>query len=417
MRSVVAALGCTVFLLPGCGGGNDTKAYLSYSAAPATGGQVTRAASNAGFDAWIRDFRPRAIAQGVTPATFERSFRDVQYRPDVIERDRSQSEFTRTIWDYLDSAVSDTRIENGRKMLAQHRQVLDQIEARYGVEKEVVVAVWGMESSYGSYRGSTPVIDALATLAYDGRRGAFFEEQLVAALKIVQAGDVHPRAMTGSWAGAMGHTQFIPTSYLSYAVDHHGDGRRDIWSDDPSDALASTAAYLARHGWTKGQPWGVEVSVPAGFSYGLAGKGTKKPVGEWAALGLRRVDGRPLPDHGAASVLLPAGARGPAFLIFDNFRVIARYNAADSYVMGVGHLSDRLRGGAPFQTAWPRNDRALTAAERTELQERLTRAGFNTNGSDGKIGPDTIAAIRQYQLAHGLTADGYASLDLLKRLR
>ncbi len=335
----------------------------------------------------------------------------------MIEKDRNQSEFTKAIWDYLDSAVSDSRVSNGKAALRQNRRLLDQIEARYGVDKEVVVAVWGLESSYGTYRGDTPLIEALATLAFDGRRGSFFESQLIAALKIVQAGDVDPRQMTGSWAGAMGHTQFIPTSYLAYAVDFTGDGKRDIWSDNPADALASTAAYLARFGWTKGQPWGVEVQLPRGFDFGLTGERVKKSPAEWAALGVRDVDGGKVPNHGAASILMPAGARGAAFMIFQNFHVIERYNTADAYVIGVGHLADRLKGGRAIQANWPREDRALVFAERKELQERLSKAGFSTGGVDGKIGPNTIAAIRAYQRSIGMIPDGYASLDILRRLR
>ena len=373
--------------------------------------------ANAGFDRWIASFRPRALAAGIRPDTFDRAMRGLSYNTNVIERDRTQAEFTKTIWDYLDSAVSDTRVRNGKAALADHRRLLERIEATYGVEKEVVVAVWGLESAYGTFRGTTPVIEALATLAYDGRRGRFFEGQLIDALRIVQAGDIDPRAMTGSWAGAMGHTQFIPSSFLAYAVDFTGDGRRDIWGDDPADALASTAAYLARFGWTRGQPWGMEVSLPEGFDYALTGERIRKAGREWNGLGVRDATGRPVPDHGPASILVPAGSRGAAFMIFDNFRVIERYNAADAYVIAVGHLSDRIAGGPPIRAGWPRGDRALLQAERVELQERLTRAGFSTGGVDGKIGPKTIAAVRAYQRAAGLVPDGYASLDILKRLR
>lgn len=382
---------------------------------PLTRMQVSTA--NRGFQRWIDGFRGRAQANGISGRTFDAAFRDVRYNTDVIQRDRNQSEFVKPIWDYLDSAASDTRVQNGRDALRRHARLLDRIEARYGVDKEVVVAIWGMESAYGEYRGKTPIVEALATLAYDGRRGRFFEEQLIAALKIIQAGDTDARHMTGSWAGAMGHTQFIPTSYLAYAVDFTGDGRRDIWSDDPADALASTAAYLARFGWTKGQPWGVEVRLPRGFDHRLADRGVKRMPSDWAALGVRDMDGRPVRDYGRASVLLPAGARGAAFMIFDNFRVIERYNAADAYVIGVGHLSDRIRGAGPMRADWPRGDRALVLAERKELQERLTRAGFDTNGVDGKIGPNTIAALRAYQRSVGMIPDGYASLEVLKRLR
>ncbi len=373
--------------------------------------------SNAGFARWIDGFRGRARAQGISNATLDRAFAGVQYNTDVISRDRNQAEFTKALWEYLDSAVSDTRIRNGRAALRKHRRTLERIEAAYGVDKEVVVAVWGLESAYGAYRGTTDVIEALATLAYDGRRGRFFEQQLIAALKILQAGDVAPRNMTGSWAGAMGHTQFIPTSYLAYAVDFTGDGRRDIWAEDPTDALASTAAYLKRFGWRQGHPWGVEVRLPQGFNFGLAGRSNARSVAAWESLGVRDVGGGSVPNYGSAALLLPAGAQGPAFLIFKNFSVIERYNAADSYVIAVGHLSDRLKGGDEFVADWPRDDRSLRFAERKELQQRLTAAGFSTKGVDGKIGPNTIAAIRSYQQAAGLVPDGYPSMALLEKLR
>jgi len=378
---------------------------------------TTLATANLGFDRWLADFRGRATAQGIQADVLDAALTGIRYNTDVIQRDRNQSEFTKQIWDYLDSAASETRVENGRAALRDNARLLARIEERYGVEAEVVVAIWGLESAYGTYRGSTPIIEALATLAHDGRRGAFFEEQLLAALRIAQDGDVSPRAMTGSWAGAMGHTQFIPTSYLAYAQDFDGDGRRDIWSEDPSDALASAAAYLARFGWTKGQPWGVEVQLPQGFDYAQTGERTKKSSAEWAALGVRDVAGSRVPDHGRASILLPAGARGAAFMIFDNFHVIERYNTADAYVIGVGHLSDRIRGAGPLRSGWPREDRNLRFAEKREMQERLTLEGFDTQGVDGIIGPNTIAAIRAFQKTQGLTPDGYASYDVLQRLR
>jgi membrane-bound lytic murein transglycosylase B len=375
------------------------------------------AGSTAGLDQWIARFGPRAKAAGISQATLDRAFRGVKYNASVIDKDRHQTEFTKTIWDYLDIAASEDRVANGKKALRKYARVLDRIEATYGVDKEVVVAIWGLESAYGSTRGRIPVIEALATLAYDGRRGAFFEGQLIAALKILQSGDVTPADMTGSWAGAMGHTQFIPTSYLAYAVDFTGDGKRDIWSDDPTDALASTAAYLAKSGWTKGRPWGIEVALPQGFDYGGTGDRVRRSVAEWQALGVRTVAGGRLPDHGTASVLLPAGARGAAFLIFSNFQVIERYNTADAYVIGVGHLADRIRGGAPFRADWPRDDRALTFDERVEMQERLVKAGFDPGSVDGKIGPNTIAGVRAFQRAIGMIPDGYPSLEILKRLR
>jgi membrane-bound lytic murein transglycosylase B len=313
--------------------------------------------------------------------------------------------------------VSDLRVENGQTALRDNRRLLERMESTYGVPKEVVVAVWGLESSYGANRGDIPVIEALATLAYEGRRGPFFEAQLIGALKILQTGDARLDNFTGSWAGAMGHTQFIPSSFHSFAVDFNGDGRRDIWSDDPTDALASTAAYLAKSGWQKGVPWGIEVTLPAGIDYELAGNGQAKPTADWAALGLRDATGGTLPDIGPAELLLPAGAQGAAFLITPNFRAIERYNTADAYVIAIGHLSDRLAGGPPIRATWPRQDRALTGDERRELQTRLTAAGFDTGGVDGKIGPKTLAAVRAFQRSLGLVPDGYASPGILQRLR
>lgn len=377
----------------------------------------TQAAPVMGFDDWLRAFRARALAQGIDPQVLDAAFADVRPDPDVIRRDRNQSEFTKTIWDYLDSAASDLRVKNGKAALRKQQARLEQIEAQYGVEKEIVVAIWGLESSYGSFRGDMDVIRSLATLAHDGRRSSFFEGQLLAALQILQSGDVAARQMTGSWAGAMGHTQFMPTSYLDHAVDFTSDGKRDIWSDGPADALASTANYLKHFGWVSGQPWGIEVALPDGFDYTLANREIEKSAADWARLGVKALDGKPLLDHGPASVLLPAGSKGAAFLIFGNFAVLERYNTADAYVIGVGHLADRIRGGQTIQGNWPRGDRALTLAEREEMQQRLTTAGFDTQGIDGKIGPKTIGAVRAYQVAHGLTPDGYASLHLLSRLR
>ena len=386
-------------------------------AAPVEAAPVELAASNARFQSWIKAFRRRAAAKGISGSTFDRAFRGVRYDADVIKRDRNQSEFTKTLWDYLDSAASDTRIANGKAAVAKYRATLDRIEARYGVDKEVVAAIWGLESAYGTFRGSKDLVGSLATLAFDARRGKFFEGQLVAGLTILQAGDVAPRNMTGSWAGAMGHTQFIPTSYLDYAVDFTGDGKRDIWGDDPTDALASTANYLAKFGWVKGQPWGVEVTLPKGFDYALANRKILKSPGQWGAMGIKATGGQTVRNYGQASILLPAGAKGAAFMIFKNFSVIERYNTADAYVIGVGHLSDRLKGGPAIKSGWPRGDRALKFNERKEMQRLLTAKGFDTKKIDGRVGPLTIEAVRGYQRSIGMVPDGYASLDILKRLR
>ncbi|MEQ6249621.1 lytic murein transglycosylase [Sulfitobacter sp. HNIBRBA3233] len=371
----------------------------------------------ASMEQWITDFRPRALEAGITGAVYDRHMQDLSFDPLVVERDRNQSEFTKTIWEYLSTAVSDLRVANGRAALDKQREALTDIEAEYGVPAQIVAAIWGLESAYGTFRGSDPVLRSMASLAYDARRAAFFEAQVIAALDILQSGDTTAASLTGSWAGAMGHTQFMPTSFIDHAVDWTGDGKRDIWGDDPRDALASTAAYLKKNGWTTGQPWGVEVRLPEGFDYLLASRDVRKPAADWAALGVTDTGGEPVRDHGLASILLPAGAEGAAFMIFDNFEVLESYNTADAYVIAVGHLADRIVGAGPLKGSWPTQDRALSFDERIELQERLTQAGFDTQMIDAKIGPLTINAVRGWQVSKGLLPDGYASPRLLERLR
>ena len=380
-------------------------------------GAVQRTASaDAEFAQWLTGFRARALAEGISRPTLDSALVGARFQAGIIRHDRNQSEFSKQIWDYLDTAVSQARIASGRAALKAHGATLRLIEQEYGVDKEIVAAIWGLESAYGAVRGDTPLIEALATLAFDGRRGDFFEGELLAALRILQSGDVAPRAMTGSWAGAMGHTQFMPSSYLAHAVDFTGDGRRDIWSDDPSDALASTAAYLHHFGWQPGQPWGVEVRLPEGFDLARARRDLMQAPPVWAAEGIRDMSGRPVPDHGRASILLPGGADGPALMIFDNFEVLERYNKADAYVIGVGHLSDRLKGRPAFQTGWPRQLRAINGAERRELQRRLKDRGFDVEKIDGIVGPNTINAIRAFQQSAGLRPDGFATEALLEAL-
>ena len=370
-----------------------------------------RPVPNAGWDAWVEGFKTRAAGRGIAQGTIDTAFRGAGFLPEVIEKDRNQTEFKRSLEDYLNIAASDERVSLGRQMYAQYGGTLRAIESRYGVEAHVVAAVWGLESFFGTRRGNVPVVSALSTLAYEGRRGEFFESQLTAALRILQAGDTSPGAMTGSWAGAMGHTQFIPTSYLEFAVDFTGDGRRDIWSDDPSDALASTAAYLQRSGWTPGLPWGMEVTLPAGFNAGLLGRGKGKSAAEWSAMGVRAAGGGTL----AGGSIIDGG--GPAFLLTQNFATILRYNNAQNYAIGVGHLSDRILGRGPVQASFGPDATGMTKADRQELQRLLTARGFDTEGSDGVIGAKTKAAISAYQASAGLLVTGEPSLDLLRRLR
>jgi lytic murein transglycosylase len=364
-------------------------AACNSAAPPVFGDQVAerlasdlRPVPNQDYAAWVAAFRSRAGNYGLSDATLSVGFRNTGYLPGVVTRDRNQTEFNRSLEDYLSIAASDERIAKGRAAFARHRSTLAALEDRYGVDAKIIAAIWGLESFYGERRGDVSVISATSTLAFDGRRGAFFERQLVAALKILQDGDITAERMTGSWAGAMGHTQFIPTSYQSFAVDFTGDGRRDIWSDDPSDALASTAAYLARNGWTAGVPWGEEI------------------------------------DAGASSgnVIQPQPG-GPRFAITSNFRAIKRYNNSDAYAIGVGHLADRIGGDGPLRTQFPPDENGMTKDDRVALQERLTATGFDTDGNDGVIGPNSQKAISAYQASRGLSATGVPSLELLRGLR
>ncbi len=403
--------------------GAATVLAVALSPRPQARGRVPQqtvpfvASNPGGFAAWQAGFRARALRAGITAQTFDTAFAGAQFLPRIVELDQNQSEFTKQIWDYLDTAVSESRVRNGKRYFAEHQRVLERVERQYGVKAEIVAAIWGLESAYGSMRGNSRVIDAMASLAFEGRRRAYFETELIAALRILQSGDTVPARMTGSWAGAMGHTQFMPTSYLAHAVDATGDGRRDIWGDSPTDALASTANYLKASGWVTGQPWGMEVTLPRGFDYAQTGERTKRPVRYWASLGVRLANGAAIPDHGQSSILVPAGSKGAAFVIFDNFHVIETYNPADAYVIGVGHLADRIAGGGPIRGSWPRGDRALSLSEKIQLQHSLERAGFSPGKFDGIIGPNTINAIQRYQASIGVTPDGYASARLLERLR
>lgn len=356
-------------------GGCSTSATTAVST-PRAVDPAAQVVPNAGWDAWVAAFKSRAASQGISQGTLSRGFRGAGFLPGVIERDRNQTEFKRSFEDYLAILANDDKVAQGRAAFARERSKLNAIEAKYGVPANVVAAIWGVESNFGTRRGTIPVISATSTLAYEGRRGAFFEKQLLAALRILQTGDTTADRLVGSWAGAMGHTQFIPTSYQLFAVDFTGDGRRDIWADDPSDALASTAAYLARSGWQRGQAWGRETT-----SGGLQ------------------------PDPG-----------GPRFDVGQNFRAIKRYNNSDNYALGVGHLADRLAGGGPLRTPFGPDKYGLTIDQRKRLQTRLTAQGFDTGGADGVLGPKSKAAIASYQASIGQAATGNPSPALLAGL-
>ncbi|MCI4429468.1 MAG: lytic murein transglycosylase [Burkholderiales bacterium] len=369
-----------------------------------------------GFARWVTGFRASARAAGITAATLRAAFDAVQYLPRVIELDRAQPEFERTVWDYLDSAVSPQRVARGQEKLLQVRDAAEAAAERYGVAPGIMVAIWGIESRYGDIVGSTPTIDALATLGFEGRRRDWARGELLATLKIVQSGDIARAQMIGSWAGAMGQTQFLPSSFLAYAVDADGDGRRDIWGS-VADVLASTANYLARAGWRAGEPWGAEVQLPPGFDVSRAAVSVRKPTAQWVAEGVRSIDDAALPKYADGAILLPAGARGPAFLVGPNFRAILRYNNSTSYALAVGLLAQRIGNGPGVQAPWPRDLAALTRSQVQALQAALNQRGFGGPRPDGRFGPATREALRRYQRSVGLPADGYPSVELLLRLQ
>lgn len=379
-------------------------------------------AQSSDFQRWVRDFRATAVSAGVSGALYDRVFAGMEPDPRIKVSAENQPEFVRPIWHYLDSAVSADRISHGQTMVDEWSGWLDRIEKTYGVNRHVVLAIWGMESSYGrvldnpNIMRSTP--RALATLAFkDRKRARFARRQLIAALKILQNGDVSLEQMQGSWAGAMGHTQFIPTTYEAYAVDITGDGKRDIWNSVP-DALASTAAYLSKVGWRPGETWGYEVVLPKGFDYSLSNQSQEKSLRSWSRLRIKRVNGLAFPrPSDRARLYTPAGAKGPAFLLLKNFSVIKRYNNSNAYALAVGHLSDRLLGFDDFDASWPRNDRPLTSTQKVELQTQLQRLGYKPGKADGKVGNRTRRAIQAFQRDIRQVPDGYASLELLKRLQ
>lgn len=391
-------------------------------AAPAIGSTpVSQTAARPSFKDFVAGLKAEARSRGIRPAVIEEAFKGVTRNTDVVDLNERQPEFTRQIWEYLDGAVSADRIKNGEANMRRYAGTLGRAEAAYGVPREVVVAIWGLESSYGRIMGDFDVIEALTTLAYAGPRAGYGREQLFAALEILNRGDVPRSHLTGSWAGAMGHTQFVPTSYLRFAVDGDGDARRNL-IDSLADALHSTANYLAENGWRTGERWGLEVELPAGFDYGVTEVTVTRPVSEWQRLGVRRTGGAALagpgvPGAALASVIVPGGHKGPAFLVLPNFSVILRYNNATAYALAIGHLSDRIKGGSPIDGDWPRDERALSRAERLELQRLLAAKGFEVGEPDGVIGRQTRAAIRAFQTSVGLVPDGFASIGLLVRLR
>ena len=338
------------------------------------------------FAAWREAFKSEALAAGVSAATFDRAFAGVEPDPDILAKDEVQPEYTRPIWSYLDTAVSPEHVATGRQVLADDKVTLRKATKSYGVAPQIVVAIWGLESAYGANTGGYNVIEALATMAYGSHRPDVFRKNLIDALLILEAGDITAADMQGSWAGAMGQTQFMPAAFRQYAVDGDGDGKRDIWRSLP-DVFASTAGYLAAHGWKPGQPWGAEVRLPANFQWEQAEIDVTKTVAEWRKLGVKRADGKALPKvDSPAAIIAPAGHRGPAFIVFDNFRTILDYNNSISYALAVAHLADLMAGKPDFVAQWPRDEAPLSRTDKQDLQNLLAARGFDPGDNDGVIG-------------------------------
>ena len=435
-----AALAATAWAAPAPGQGLDIRTLFSAPSAntagapaPAAGtpdwsgesgpsnhplmtAQAIRAAA-ANFRNCLAGLWPLAERRGVSRALFEANVAGLTPDLRIMDLLDAQPEFTKSFWDYLDILVNEDRIENGRAILAKHRATFDAVEKAYGVDRHFIAAIWGVESNYGTQIGERSVIRSTATLACIGRRQDYFREEFLSALEILARGDVKADHLKGSWAGAFGPTQFMPTSFKRYAVDFDGDGRRDVVDSVP-DVIASTANNLKKDGWVTGQTWGYEVVVPKGFNFMLADRSRVMSVQEWERVGIRRAGGKAFPRvDDRAYLLVPAGAQGPGFLMLQNFRVIMKYNPAEAYALAIGHLADRLRGGEPFVQAWPRQERVLTRAERYELQQHLAARGYDVGEPDGRLGGKTRNALRQFQSSVGHVPDGFASAAILERLR
>ena len=380
-----------------------------------TAAAIRAAAAN--FPSCLEGLWPLAARRGITRANYRKYTASLAPDLRIMDLLDAQPEFTKSFWNYLDLLVSDARIEKGRALLGKYHAVFDAVERRYGVDPAIIAAIWGVETNYGEIGGTRPVIRSTATLACIGRRQDYFRGEFLATLEILQHGDVRPDRLVGSWAGAFGPTQLMPTAFLRNAVDFDGDGRRDIVDSVP-DLIASTANSLHKNGWAAGNTWGYEVVVPESFDFLLTGKRHSKSLAEWQRLGVMRPGHRPFPrPDDKAYLLVPAGVQGPGFLMLHNFKVIMRYNPAEAYALAIGHLADRLRGGGPFAQAWPRYERMLSQDERLELQQLLATQGYDVGEVDGRVGARTRKAIRHFQVQIGRVPDGFASVSLLDQLR
>ena len=383
---------------------------------PTMSAEAIRAAA-ANFHECIERLWPAAAKRGISRATYQTYAGRLTPDLRIMDLLDNQPEFTKAFWDYLDVLITDDRIAKGRALLEKYRAVFDTVEQAYGVDRYVITAIWGVETNYGAIGGERPVIRSTATLACIGRRQKYFRDEFLAALEIVQRGDIHPDRLIGSWAGAFGPTQFMPTAFKRFAVDFNHDGRRDVIDSVP-DLIASTANNLKKDGWIAGETWGYEVVVPATFNFMLADRRQVMTVSEWERHGIVRAGGKPFPrSNDRAFLLIPAGVQGPGFLMLPNFRAIMKYNPAEAYALAIGHLADRLRGSAPFAQKWPRYERVLSRAERLELQALLARHGYDIGEPDGHLGARTRAAIRDFQAKVGRVPDGFASAGVLEQLR
>lgn len=377
------------------------------------------AQARANFDNCIAEMWPLARAKGVSQRTFQRYTSGLEPDMKIMDFLDSQPEFSKPIGAYVNMLVTDYRVKKGREVLARYKPIFDQVEKAYGVDRYAVAAIWGIESTFGDPKGigSRSVLTSTATLACIGRRQEFFRDEFIATLQILDKGDVRADHLIGSWAGAFGPTQFMPTSFQRFAVDFDGDGKRDVVDSIP-DIIASTANNLKLDGWTFGKTWGYEVVLPEKFDYRYVNRTFKQSLGQWAALGITRPGGKAFP-RGAdqAYLLLPAGAAGPAFLMTGNFDAVLKYNPADAYALAISHLADRLRGGGPFSQSWPKEERGLSKAERVEIQQRLTQRGYDIGNLDGILGQKTRLAVQDFQVKAGMLPDGYPDLQVLQRLR
>jgi len=380
-----------------------------------TAAAIREAAAN--FDNCVAAMWPDAARRNISQESFQRFTAGLAPDLRIMDLMDAQPEFTKSIWDYLDILVNDARLARGREILGQYKAQFDATEKAYGVDRYTVAAIWGIESNYSTQMGDRSVLNSTATLACIGRRQAYFKDEFLSALEILHHGDLRPEQMRGSWAGAFGPTQFMPTAFKRYAVDADGDGRRDV-VDDAADLIASTANNLKKDGWQAGQTWGYEVALPQGFDYMLADRAKAMTLAQWERLGVKPAGGQPFPHPAEKAYLLaPAGAAGPSFLMLQNFRVIMKYNPAEAYALAIGHFADRLRGGQPFIQPWPRQERELSRTERLELQQLLVQRGFYQGTPDGQFGGQTREALRGFQASIGVPADGFASSDMLEKLR